>query len=261
MRYFILAFLMLLSLFANTRDVSAQETEHLYRSLSPMNKASSFFKRYDVTTDTYPKKSSYFLMKPYGYDPEKQYPLVIELHGISDRAYATEALVTSKFRKEFPVFVMVPIAPKIAFWATPKDKAYQMVRNVPYPDHMPFVIAGLNQVKKHYSIDELRIYIVGHSMGGGGVIAAMQHHSNIFAGGISSAGAWPPSDIDNISAPLFIFHGEGDRQVPVRFARKLKKAASENNYPIKVYTLKNRGHHIGSEVYSNAKVWQTLFSD
>ncbi len=253
--YFTIIFVVTVMVF----PVYAQEDAHLSRRLSPITKRDALFKRYSVFTDTYPKESSYFLMSPHGYDPALEYPLVVELHGISDRAYATEALSSQGFRHKYPVFVMVPIAPKIAFWATPQNKAYQMQRNVPYPDHMPFVIKGIEQVREKYSIDKERIYIVGHSMGGSGVMAAMQSYPNIFAGGIASSGAWPPADLGGIKSPLLVFHGEDDRQVPVNFALKIKKAAEKNDLPIKVYTLKNRGHNIGELTYSNTKVWDALF--
>ncbi len=125
------------------------EFSHLYRSLHTIDIAPELYEHHHSVSSNFPFVGSYYLMKPKNYDPKYKYPLVIVLHGAgSNHAYAAEALATPSFRSKYPFFVMVPIAPKRAFWATPNDKAYQMQRNIPYPDHLPQVIAGIEDIKK-----------------------------------------------------------------------------------------------------------------
>ena len=236
------------------------EFSHLYRSLDTINVAPEKYERHYSLSSTFPFVGSYFLMKPKGYDPKYKYPLVVVLHGVSKHAYAAEALAQDKFRNIYPFFVMVPIAPKRAFWATPKDKAYQMVRNIPYPDHMPQVIAGINDISSKYKIDNSKVIIAGHSMGGSGVIGAMQRYPDIFKAGVSSSGSWSPNEIDNIKSPLFVFHGTKDRAVPVKHSVNLKKSAQAQRLPIKVTLLKGKGHGIGGLVYRNSEVWNKIIS-
>ena len=234
------------------------EFSHLYRSLVTIQASPDLYERHYTVSTTFPFVGSYFLMEPKNYNPKYSYPLVVVLHGVSTHAYAAEALANPQFRNRYPFFVMVPIAPKRAFWATPKDKAYRMKQNIPYPDSLPHVIAGVNDIKKNYVIDDRKIMITGHSAGGSGVIAAMEKYHDVFKAGIASSGAWSPNEISNIKSPLFIYHGTKDSAVPVRYSQNIKQAAKALNKPIYVEYLKGKGHGIGGYVYSNSKVWDRL---
>ena len=237
--------------------LTVNEFSHLWRSLDTINAAPEKYEHHYSLSSTFPFVGSYYLMKPKNYNPKYKCPLVVVLHGVSTHAYAAEELSKPKFRNTYPFFVMVPIAPKRAFWATPNDKAYQMVRNIPYPDHLPQVIAGISGISANYQIDPNKVMIAGHSMGGSGVIGALQRYQ-IFKAGIASSGAWSPNELSNIKSPLFVFHGTKDGAVPYNFSVQLKGAAKAQRKPIKVTFLKGKGHGIGGLVYSNPSVWNRL---
>ncbi len=237
---------------------SAGEVSHLYRKLDTIKAAPELYEHHYSLSGTFPFIGSYFLMKPKNYNPKYKYPLVIVLHGISKHAYAAEALARPDFRNKYPFFVMVPIAPKRAFWATPKDKAYQMKRNIPYPDHLQQVIAGINDIKDKYQIDDKKIIMTGHSMGASGAIGALERYPDIFTAGIASSGSWSPQEISHIKVPLFIFHGTKDRAIPVQNSVNIETAAKAQNLPISVEYLKGKGHGIGALVYSNPRVWNDV---
>ncbi len=236
------------------------EISHLYRKLDTIKAAPGLYEHKYSLSSTFPFVGSYFLMQPENYDPKYKYPLVIALHGISKHAYAAAELAKPKFRNMYPFFVMVPIAPKRAFWASPKDKAYRMPQNIPYPDHLPQVIAGMNDIISDYRIDENKIIVVGHSMGGSGVIGAMQLYPETFAAGISSSGVWSPNEVSNIKSPLFVFHGTNDGAVSVQHSVNLNNVAKVQNLPIQVEFLKGQGHGIGNLIYSNPRVWNDVIN-
>ena len=236
----------------------AGEVSHLYRRLDTIKAAPELYARHYSLSATFPFVGSYFLMTPKNYDPKYKYPLVIALHGISKHAYAAAALARPKFRNIYPFFVMVPIAPKRACWASPKDKAYRMPQSIPYADHLPLVIAGINDIKSDYRIDERKIIIVGHSMGGSGVIGALERYPDLFAAGIASSGVWNPNEISHIKSPLFVFHGTKDNAVSVNYSTNLSNAAKAQNLPMQVDFLNGQGHGIGDLVYSNPRVWNDV---
>lgn len=240
--------------------LAVNEFSHLWRSLDTIQMAPEKYEHHYSLSSTFPFVGSYYLMKPKDYNPKYRYPLVIALHGVSKHAYAAEELAKDSFRNIYPFFVMVPIAPKRAFWATPQEKAYQMVRNIPYPDHLPQVLAGIKGISSQYRIDKNKVMIVGHSMGGSGVIGALERYPETFKAGIASSGAWSPNEISNIKSPLFIFHGTKDGAVPYKYSAALMQAARAQRKPIKVTSLKGRGHAIGNFVYSNPTVWNSLLS-
>lgn len=234
---------------------SINEFSHLYRELDTIKKAPDLYERHYTFNSTFPFVGSYFLMKPEGYNPKYKYPLVIALHGVSKHAYAAEQLATPKFRKRYTFFVMVPIAPVRAFWLSPKDKAYRMPQNIPYPDHFPHVITAIKNVRAAFQIDENKIILTGHSMGASAVIGGMNKYPELFSVGIASSGAWSPNEIGNIQRPLFVYHGTNDAAVPVSFSAQLKNVAIKQRKPISVEFLNGQGHGIGPLVYGSQRVW------
>ncbi|MEZ5815315.1 MAG: alpha/beta hydrolase-fold protein [Alphaproteobacteria bacterium] len=236
-------------------------TPHLRSSLDTIRQNPDQYEHHYSFGLTFPFVGSYYLMKPENYDPAKQYPLVVALHGVSKHAYPAEALAQPDFRKKYPFFIMVPIAPGQAFWATPKNKNYQMDQGaLPWPDHLPLVISGIEGIASQYNINKSKIIITGHSMGASGVIGALERYPDYFSGGIGSSGVWDPNQISNIRTPLFIFHGTQDAAVPVHYATALKEAARNKGRLIRVHILENRGHEIGSVIYKSPQVWDNLIA-
>ena len=240
---------------------SINEFSHLYRTLDTIDQAPNLYEKHYSLTGTFPFVGAYYLMKPEGYNPKYKYPLVIVLHGVgSPHAYAAEELAKPSFRNKYPFFVMVPIAPTRAFWLSTIDKNYRMPQNIPYPDHLPQVIAGIDDIQSEYSIDESKIMLTGHSMGGSGVIGGLERYPDLFDVGIASAGAWSPNEISNIKSPLFIYHGARDAAVPVNYSLQLKAAARAQGKPIRVSVIKGKDHGVGSLVYSQSRVWDKALS-
>lgn len=248
-----LAFLILIGAAIN-------EFSHLYRVPVSMAAAPMLFERQTSWSGTFPFVGSYFLMTPEGYDSKRTYPLVVALHGISNRIYAAEALATPEFRKAYPVFVMVPVAPPRAFWATPENPEYQMQRSIPYPDHLPYLVAGIDEITETYPIDKSRVYIVGHSMGASGVIGALERYPNRFAAGIASAGTWDHAETRHINDPLWLVHGSDDRFIPAEHSRMLVVELRARDLPAHFNALAGRGHDIGPTVYAKPELWNWLLS-
>ena len=235
------------------------EFSHLYRVPETVAAAPQLYERHYAPGMTLPFIGSYFLMTPEGYDPKRTYPLVVALHGISSRVYAAEALASPAFRKTYPVFVMVPLAPARAFWATPENPSYRMQRNIPYPDHLPQVIAEIDAVVQSYSIDRNRIYIVGHSMCGSGAIAALERYPDRFAAGIASSGSWDPAETTHLNDPLWIVHGTADAFIPFRHGKDLAATLKARGLAVQFNSIEGQGHAIGPLVYSKAVLWDWLF--
>jgi len=249
------AFAVLILIFAAINEFS-----HLYRVPESMSAAPQLYERHFSWSGTFPFVGSYFLLKPEGYDPKRSYPLVVTLHGVSSRIYAAEALASASFRKAVPVFVMVPIAPVRAFWATPKSPSYRMKRNIPYPDHLAQVVAGIDAVTASYSIDRSRIYIVGHSMGAAGVMGALERYPDRFAAGIASAGLWDAGETRNVNDPVWILHGTADPVMPFAHSRSLAAELKARGVATRFNSLSGRGHDIGPTIFAKPELWKWLLS-
>ncbi|MHB9106981.1 MAG: carboxylesterase family protein [Armatimonadota bacterium] len=87
-------------------------------------RALAAFSAHEFTTeDGY--KLPYRLLLPQGYDPQRTYPLILFLHGISECghdnrrpvAWLGESFLQPSFRAAYPCFVVVPQCPPGEDWA------------------------------------------------------------------------------------------------------------------------------------------------
>jgi predicted peptidase len=88
-------------------------------------------------------------------------------------------------------------------------------------------------MRKNYNIDESRIYLTGHSMGGIGTWYLGARHPEIWAALAPFSGFGDPSTIVQMKAiPQIIVHGDADPTVAVAGARamvaELKKQGVEH---------------------------------
>ena len=236
------------------------EFSHIYRTPSSFQSAETTYSRHYNLSTTFPFVGSYFLMVPEDYDTRYKYPLVVALHGISDRVYAAEYLAEDKFRTRFKAFVLVPIAPKRAFWETPEDETFSLPQFIPYPDHMPNVMSMINSLKDDYNIDERKIYLTGHSMGGQGVFGALQNYPVTFAAAQALSGTWSPQETGNILTPLWIIHGSNDTQIPPKYSRQVAATLKQRGADAQYSELQNTGHDSWRAIYPNQSSWEWLFA-
>jgi len=93
------------------------------------------------------------------------------------------------------------------------------------------VMNVLGMVRKEFNIDDNRIYLMGHSMGGAGTLHLGVKYSSIWAalGPIAPAafGLNPDSLKEIPWMPIIIVHGDVDELVPVSIARQWIEKAKE----------------------------------
>ena len=236
------------------------EFSHLYRTPLSFQSADTPYSRHYNLSTTFPFVGSYFLMVPQDYNTRYKYPLVVALHGISDRVYASEFLAEEKFRSRFKAFILVPIAPKRAFWETPENEAFSLPQFIPYPDHMPSVMRMITSLQGDYNIDEHKIYLTGHSMGGQGVYGALQNYPDTFAAAQALSGTWDPQETYNILTPLWIIHGSNDRQIPPKYSREVAATLKQRGADAQYSELQNTGHDSWRTIYSKQSSWDWLFA-
>jgi poly(3-hydroxybutyrate) depolymerase len=92
-------------------------------------------------------------------------------------------------------------------------------------------------VRKEYNIDEKRIYLIGHSMGGAGTWHLGSKYADTWAGlaPIAPAAFGQPNGLDKIKAiPVIVVQGDNDTLVPVagtrRWVDKLKELGVTHEY-------------------------------
>ncbi len=87
-------------------------------------------------------------------------------------------------------------------------------------------------VRKEFTIDDSRTYLMGHSMGGAGALFLGPKHVDQWAAVASMAPAaflMQPESLGPVKdkMPLFLAHGDADTVVPVDVGRRWAKAATD----------------------------------
>jgi poly(3-hydroxybutyrate) depolymerase len=99
------------------------------------------------------------------------------------------------------------------------------------------VMNVLEIVRKEFNIDEKRIYLIGHSMGGAGTWHLGSKYADTWAGlaPIAPAAFGQPTGLDKIKhIPVFVVQGDNDNLVPAagtrRWVDKLKELGVTHEY-------------------------------
>jgi poly(3-hydroxybutyrate) depolymerase len=182
----------------------------------------------------------YRMYVPKAYTGAKAFPLIVALHGLG----GTEDSFFESYDKALPplaeqhgYIVAAPIGYRVdgfygwGIGAQRMDAAAQRMRELSEQD----VMQVLQRVKRQYKIDENRIYLMGHSMGGIGTWAIAPKYPDIWAAIAPLSGIGSPETTERIRhIPEIIVHGDADPTVDVASSRtmveKLKALGVEYKY-------------------------------
>ena len=122
--------------------------------------------------DTF-ERSAFQFRGPRDYDPAKDYPLLVYLHGGgsngTDNQKALKATPGSvkgdELQKRHPTFVYVPQCPPGGSWASRAART--------------MVVNTVQHLKAVYPIDPRRVYLAGFSMGGSGSYHIAKHYHDV----------------------------------------------------------------------------------
>ena len=172
----------------------------------------------------------YALFVPSAYNPKTPAPLVVDLHGY-DITPLQQILFdgTADFAERHGFIVLAPMGYSVtAGWgmrvgplagsssSRPGGGQYS-IADLSELDAM----TALKRIREQYTIDPDRIYLTGHSMGGGGTYYLGAKYKDIWAGlapiaglgGIADAAAAAPYT----SIPMLVLHGKRIRSCPPGF--------------------------------------------
>ncbi|OGT74331.1 MAG: hypothetical protein A3H44_00425 [Gammaproteobacteria bacterium RIFCSPLOWO2_02_FULL_57_10] len=130
---------------------------------------------------------------PANYASNTPVPLVVLLHGYgSSGAGQDEYMKFSTLADRYGFILVTPDGTQEAegrnsrFWNASKACCNFFAADL---DDSAYVLSIINTVKSQYSIDERRVYLIGHSNGGFMSYRAAHDHSDVIAGIASLAGA------------------------------------------------------------------------
>jgi predicted esterase len=181
---------------------------------------------------------AYRVYVPSSYKGDRNYPLLIALHGnglTEDYFFTLMGEPLQKLAEERGYIVAAPLGYRV-------DGGYGYNNGSRPAEDLPKlalsekdVMHVLDLMKKNYKIDDARIYVGGHSMGGSGSWYLAPKYSSIWAGLATFAGGVTPATAPQVKhIPQFVVHGDADTTAPVERSRtmvaELKRLGIEHQY-------------------------------
>jgi predicted peptidase len=194
---------------------------------------------------------------------------VLLLHGSGGRGTdnkskgieAFVALSADKTQSEYPAFLLTPQVPSEKQWVnTPWREGSYSISNIPVSKELELAVQILDAVEKEFSIDPLRIYVTGQSIGGYGTWDILLRHPNRFAAAVPVCGAGDPAQAKSIAhIPIWVFHGDQDTIVPTKGSREMVEALKQADSKVKYTEYKGVGHNSWSLAWKEKDTISWLF--
>lgn len=212
----------------------------------------------------------YQVFVPADYDPGRQWPVIVFLHGAGERGddglIQTEVGLGSALRRHadrFPAIVVFPQAPEDARWTEATADG---------------AMAALSDVRDEFATDPGRLYLTGLSLGGNGTWYLAYTRPDVWAAivpicgwvaGDGRLGSFIPEGVEDPhrhlaervgGIPTWIFHGESDTVVPVDQSRRMADAYRAAGREVRYTELPGTGHNSWDAAYNSPALAAWLFA-
>lgn len=190
----------------------------------------------------------YTLFVPTSYDPDVPNALVVDLHGLGITPLQQILFDgTTDSAERYGFIVVAPMGYSLSgWWGAQTGQPVETAETKPGGD-VHYATGELSEIdamnvlemiRRSYNIDEDRIYLMGHSMGGAGTYYLGAQHNDVWAALAPISGAGAPTTLEAVepyrSLPMLIMHGEMDSIVPVAASRRaamlLQEIGSQHLY-------------------------------
>ena len=144
----------------------------------------------------------YRIMYPENFSEDKQYPVVLFLHGAGERGddnkkqlvHGSKLFANNTNRGTFPAIVIFPQCPKNSYWSNaevdrnshPIKLVFPKDKEATKPMHL--VINLMEDVTSKPYVDKNRVYVGGLSMGGMGTFEILSRQPDMFAAAFAICG-------------------------------------------------------------------------
>jgi len=180
------------------------------------------------------KDMGYTVYVPKAYNEKKSWPLIIGLHGLaSNPSQLIRYPGFTSLAEKHGYIIACPMGYNSSAWYGAATFVSKRVGKLSEQD----VMNVLAITRKDFNIDPSRIYLMGHSMGGGGTFYIAMKHPGIWAAlaPIAPAIYARPTGLEKIRhIPVICIQGARDRLVKASKTRKwvehMKKLEMEHKY-------------------------------
>lgn len=219
----------------------------------------------------------YRLLLPKNYDPKKEYPLVLFLHGSGERGNDNEAQLThgwklflqDSIRDHYPAIVVFPQCAASSYWSN-VDFLYDSLtkkRTFVFPVDgkptiaMQLLMQLLKDLDRKYKLDDKRLYVGGLSMGGMGTFELVKRKPKMFAAAFPICGGANTATAKKLKrTSWWIFHGLKDDVVSPQFSQQMANAIKATGAEVKLTLYPNANHNSWDSAFAEKDLLPWLFS-
>ncbi len=199
----------------------------------------------------------YMVYLPEGYTKEaqKQWPLILFLHGSGDRGDNIFLLAKASpfmyIREKGPLPAII-VAPLLK-----SNSAYQL-----FPDE--FLEGALDEILSQYRVDKKRVTLTGLSLGGEATYRLAILRPDVFAAISPLCAFLLDQNIQEINKikdiPVWAIHGADDQAVNPAWGKKPVDALKEAGGNIKFSLLPDHDHDVWTDTYSDPAFYEWMLS-
>jgi predicted peptidase len=218
-------------------------------------------------------KLPYRLYEPANVSKNDKLPLVLLMHGAGERGIDNRFLFFRMkgipFWENSPCYVLAPQCPTREYvnsnadcvWVdTPFNAPSHTMKTSPTKP-MRLAIELLDSIMSLPHIDRSRVYVTGLSMGGFATWELIQRFPKKFAAAVPVCGGGDPAYASLLTdVPIWAFHGDADQTVIPERSRHMVKAITDAGGKPMYTEYAGVGHGAWTPTYTNAKVWDWMFS-
>lgn len=204
---------------------------------------------------------AYGVYVPPDYTPNKPWPVILFLHGSGERGddglLQTDVGLGRAIRHNYrviPAIVVMPQCRENQDWVGPMSQ---------------FALRCVEQTSREYYLDPERVYLTGLSLGGQGAWHLAAKHPGQFAAVVPVCGFaefGPPTGVAAKLAerltktPIWCFHGDEDKAVPVAKAHEMVEAIRAAGGNVLYTEVKGGQHNVWDRAYNDLELWRWLFA-
>jgi predicted peptidase len=219
----------------------------------------------------------YRLLLPLNYQPGKQYPLVVFLHGSGERGSDNEKqlihggalFLNPEYRKQYPAIVVFPQCPSDSSWARARlfidrdtVRHFQFALNTPPTTPLRLTASLIDHFIRSGQADPSRVYLGGLSLGGFGTFDMLWRYPQYFAAAFPICGAGNPKAVARYDkqTAVWIFHGGKDHTVPYVNSKDMYLAMKRAGMNVKYTLYPDAGHNSWDSAFAEKDLLPWLFS-
>jgi predicted peptidase len=217
----------------------------------------------------------YRIQYPEKMKPNKHYPLVLFLHGAGERGndnekqleHGAELFQNKKYNKRESAVVIFPQCPENTMWThRTKEKTNQGTWKIEFPLYndptQPAAMVNLlvDDIINSGIVDPNRVYVMGLSMGGIGVLDFLCRWPEKYAAGVVICGGHNPDFINRYyNTPIWFFHGAKDDVVPLKYSLNVYDKLHDVNPKTKYTIYPDANHNSWDSAFAEPDLLKWLF--